>query len=108
MRSGVLDRVRASLAAAGIESIELGGIEPNPLDGPVREGIELCRSNNIDGILAVGGGSVIDTAKAIALGVPYSGDFWDFYQARASLPRRCLSGLCSQFPPPAARAAAIR
>ena len=89
VRSGVLDRVRASLAAAGIESIELGGIEPNPLDGPVREGIELCRSNNIDGILAVGGGSVIDTAKAIALGVPYSGDFWDFYSGK-SIPAEAL------------------
>jgi alcohol dehydrogenase YqhD (iron-dependent ADH family) len=84
VRSGVLGRVRGSLSDAGIESVELGGIEPNPLDGPVRTGIDMCRNNGIDGIIAVGGGSVIDTAKAIALGVPYPGDFWDFYAGKAT------------------------
>lgn len=84
VRSGVLGRVQAALSAAGIPAFELGGIEPNPLDGPVRQGIGICRDNGIDGIVAVGGGSVIDTAKAIALGVPYSGDFWDFYAGKAT------------------------
>ncbi len=78
-RSGLLDRVYASLSGAGIEYVELSGIQPNPTDGPVRRGIELVRENGLGGVLAVGGGSVIDTAKAIALGVPYDGDFWDFF-----------------------------
>lgn len=82
VRSGLLDRVKDSLAAAGIRFVELGGIAPNPVDGPVRKGIEICRADSIDGLIAVGGGSVIDTAKAIALGVPYSGDFWDFYAGK--------------------------
>ncbi|MDE7452606.1 MAG: iron-containing alcohol dehydrogenase [Paramuribaculum sp.] len=83
VRSGLLDRVCDSLKAQSIEVSCLGGISPNPVDGPVREGIGICRDNNIDTIIAVGGGSVIDTAKAIALGVPYSGDFWDFYSGKA-------------------------
>lgn len=82
VRSGLLDRVKKSLIEAGIRCCELGGVEPNPTDGPVRKGIEICRENNVDGVIAVGGGSVIDTAKAIALGVPYSGDFWDFYAGK--------------------------
>ncbi|MDE5689030.1 MAG: iron-containing alcohol dehydrogenase [Paramuribaculum sp.] len=83
VRSGLLDRVKDSLTGAGIRFAELGGIAPNPVDGPVRKGIEMCRAGGIDGVIAVGGGSVIDTAKAIALGVPYSGDFWDFYAGKA-------------------------
>ena len=78
-KSGLLDRVKASLTAEGIDFIELGGVQPNPRDTLVYEGIALCRRENIDFLLAVGGGSVIDSAKAIALGVPYDGDFWDFY-----------------------------
>lgn len=78
-RSGLIDRVYRSLDRAGVSHTELSGIQPNPTDGPVREGIRMVRENQITGILAVGGGSVIDTAKAIALGVPYEGDFWDFY-----------------------------
>lgn len=81
-RSGLLDRVYASLDAAGVEHFELAGIQPNPTDVPVRQGIAIVRENQISGLLAVGGGSVIDTAKAIALGVPYAGDFWDFYAGR--------------------------
>ena len=63
-------------------AVELGGVKPNPRSGLVYEGIELCRREKIDFILAVGGGSVIDTAKAIAIGVPYDGDFWDFFSGK--------------------------
>ena len=78
-RNGVFDSVVKSLEDAGIPYIELGGVKPNPRSGLVYEGIELCRKENIDFILGIGGGSTIDSAKAIALGVPYDGDFWDFY-----------------------------
>ncbi len=79
VRSGLLDQIRKSLRQAGVACVELGGVQPNPRDTLVYEGIALCRRENVDVILAVGGGSVIDSAKAIALGVPYAGDFWDFY-----------------------------
>lgn len=82
VRSGLLGRVIASLDAEGIHHIELGGAVPNPRSGLVYEGIELCRKEKVDFILAVGGGSAIDSAKAIAIGVPYEGDFWDFYTGR--------------------------
>lgn len=81
-KSGLLDRVEASLKAEGLEYVELGGVRPNPRSGLVYEGIELCRKEKIDFILAVGGGSTIDSAKAMAAGVPYEGDFWDFYQGK--------------------------
>ncbi len=81
--SGLLERVEMSLAEAGVEFIEFGGIKPNPTDDRVYEGIELCRREGIGALLAVGGGSVIDTAKAIAGGVPYEGDFWDFWAGKA-------------------------
>ncbi len=84
-RSGLLDRIKASLAAAGIGCVELGGVKPNPRDTLVYEGIELCRKEGVDFILAVGGGSSIDSSKAIAMGVPYEGDFWDFYSGKALL-----------------------
>ncbi len=79
VRSGLLDRVRASLDDAGVPHVSLGGVQPNPRDTLVYEGIDLCRKENVDFILSVGGGSCIDSSKAIALGVPYDGDFWDFY-----------------------------
>lgn len=82
VRSGLLDRVKESLTASNVDFMEFGGIQPNPTDDRVYEGIEICRRENVDGMLAVGGGSVIDTAKAIALGVPYEGDFWDFYAGK--------------------------
>lgn len=82
VRSGLLDRVKASLDSENIEYVDFGGIQPNPTDDCVYEGIEICRSENIDGLVAVGGGSAIDTAKAIACGVPYEGDFWDFYAGK--------------------------
>lgn len=94
VRSGLLDRVLKSLDAEGIAHVELGGVEPNPTDPKVREGIALGRERAIDGLLAVGGGSVIDTAKAIAAGIPYSGDFWDFWAGKAvvgdALPVGCV------------------
>lgn len=85
VRSGVLDRVKRSLEAAGIQYVELGGVKPNPRDTLVYEGISICRAEGVDFILAIGGGSSIDSSKAIAMGVPYEGDFWDFYAGKAIL-----------------------
>lgn len=89
-RSGLLDRVKASLDAAGIAYVELGGVVPNPRLSLVYQGIELCKAQGVDLILAVGGGSAIDSAKAIAYGVANEGDVWDFYEhtrkATACLP----------------------
>ena len=79
VKSGLLDCVKASLDASGIAYTELGGVQPNPRDTLIYKGIELCRNEGVDFILSVGGGSCIDSSKAIALGVPYNGDFWDFY-----------------------------
>ncbi len=79
IRSGLLDRVKNSLDSCGIEYVELGGVKPNPRDTKIYEGIELCRKENVDFILSVGGGSCIDSAKGIAIGALYDGDFWDFY-----------------------------
>lgn len=79
IKSGLLERVKKSLSEAGIWFTELGGVVPNPRSGLVYKGIEICKNERIDFILAVGGGSVIDSAKAIALGAVYDGDFWDFY-----------------------------
>ena len=80
---GLYDKVVASLKEAGVDYIELGGVQPNPRLSLVHEGIKLCRENKVDFILAVGGGSVIDSAKAIGVGVPYEGEVWDFYAGKA-------------------------
>ena len=82
VKSGLLNRVKNSLAKNDINFTELGGVMPNPRSGLVYEGIEICKRENVDFILAVGGGSVIDSAKAIALGTLYDGNFWDFYQGK--------------------------
>ena len=82
VRSGLLDRVKSSLTDAGVPFVELGGVKPNPRSGLVYEGIDLCKKEGVDFILAVGGGSTIDSAKAIAAGVVYDGDFWDFYSGK--------------------------
>ena len=82
VRSGLLDRVKASLSAEHIPYVELGGVKPNPRSGLVYAGIELCRKEKVDFVLAIGGGSTIDSSKAIAAGTVYSGDFWDFYQGK--------------------------
>lgn len=89
-KSGVLDRVASSLREAGIGCAQLGGVVPNPLLSKVREGISLARAESADFIVGVGGGSAIDTAKAIAYGLADDGDVWDFYEhtrsPKASLP----------------------
>jgi len=82
VKSGLLDRVQKSLDAEGIPYVLLGGVKPNPRSGLVYEGIDLCKKENIDFVLAVGGGSVIDSSKAIAAGTVYDGDFWDFYSGK--------------------------
>ena len=84
-QNGVFESVTKSLNDAQIPYVELGGVKPNPRSGLVYEGIELCRKEKIDFILAIGGGSTIDSAKAIALGVPYDGDFWDFYRTNKAV-----------------------
>lgn len=96
VRTGTLDRVLASLDAAGVAHTEFGGARPNPSLAHAREGIEAARACGADVVLAVGGGSAIDTAKGIALGVPYEGDVWDLYThaaapvAAGKLPVACV------------------
>lgn len=82
IRSGLLDKVKKSLEKEKISYVELGGVKPNPRSGLVYEGIDLCRKENVDFVLAVGGGSAIDSAKAIAAGAVYDGDFWEYYQGK--------------------------
>ena len=88
--SGLYDRVTASLKAAGVEWVELGGVKPNPRLSLVHEGVKLCKQHQLGLVLAVGGGSVIDSAKAIAMGAVIDGDVWDFYlgkgEPKAALP----------------------
>ncbi len=90
VRSGLLDRVKNTLDQAGISYVILGGAVPNPHLGLVYEGIELCRKENVDFLLALGGGSAIDSAKAMGYGLANEGDVWDFYdykrQAKAGIP----------------------
>ena len=93
-RSGLLDKICGLLKEGGIEYVKLGGVVPNPRLSKAQEGIELCRWEGVDFILAVGGGSVIDSAKCIAYGVPYDGDVWNFYLGKADatkmLPVACV------------------
>ena len=84
-RSGLYDRVTKCLKDEKIDFVELGGVKPNPRSGLVYEGIELCKKEGVDFILAVGGGSTIDSSKAIAAGTCYDGDFWDFYEKKATI-----------------------
>jgi len=81
-KNGLYERVVKSLKAAEVDFIELPGVQPNPRLSLVKEGIEICRKNDIGFILAVGGGSVIDSSKAIALGVNHDGDVWDFFEGK--------------------------
>ena len=85
-KSGLLSRVRASLEQAGISRIELGGVRPNPEIMLVREGVELCKKHGVDWILAVGGGSVIDSAKAIANGACMDTDVWELFETKRPNP----------------------
>lgn len=89
VRSGLIARVEASLDAAGLKHVSLGGAQPNPRDTKVYEGIELIRREKVDFVLAVGGGSAIDSAKAMAHGALYDGDFWDFFCGKAK-PQKSL------------------
>ena len=94
VRSGILQRVEDSLEANGLTFVKFSGVRPNPEVNQVREGIALAREQNVDAVLVVGGGSAIDCAKAIAFGIPYEGDVWDFFAKRAtikeSLPVACV------------------
>ena len=88
-RSGLLPLIRKELSEAGLHFFELGGVQPNPRLSLVYKGIELSKINHIDLVLAVGGGSAIDSSKAIAAGTLYNGDVWDFYTGKAS-PEKAL------------------
>jgi alcohol dehydrogenase YqhD (iron-dependent ADH family) len=98
VRSGLIGRVETALATECLSFLELGGVQPNPIDTKVYEGIEMARNHSIDFIVAVGGGSVIDTAKAIAAGVPYDGDFWDFYSGAAKVTEALPVGVVLTIP----------
>ncbi len=93
-KSGLLDKICGLLRDGGVNFVCLGGVVPNPRLSLVHQGIDLCRQEGVDFILAIGGGSVIDSAKAIACGVPYDGEVWDFYLGKASpkcyLPVACV------------------
>lgn len=97
-RSGLLDRVIRSLEEYKIEYIELGGVVPNPRDILVYEGIKLCQDEKVDFVLAVGGGSVIDSAKAIAMGVKYKGDFWDMFEDASKIQKALTLGVILTIP----------
>ena len=90
VKSGLIGRIEAALQEAGVSYVSLGGVVPNPRLSKIYEGIELCRAEGVDFILAVGGGSTIDSAKGIAYGMANEGDVWDFYEhtrmAKACLP----------------------
>jgi len=83
-KTGLYDRIIVPLKAEGLEVIELSGVQPNPRLSLVNEGIKICREQRVDLILSVGGGSVIDSAKAIGIGAKYKGDVWDFYTGKAA------------------------
>ena len=97
-KSGLYDRVLASLAGAGVEVVELGGVQPNPRLSLVEEGIALARREQVDLVLAVGGGSVIDSAKGIAAGVCYDGDIWDCYTGGAPVTQALPVGVVLTLP----------
>ncbi|NBK93722.1 iron-containing alcohol dehydrogenase [bacterium 1XD21-13] len=95
---GLYDVIMDSLKTAGLEVVELTGVKPNPEVGLVRTGVEICKKEKIDCILAVGGGSVMDSAKAIGLGALYEGDVWDFFEHRAPMTRMLPIGVISTIP----------
>ncbi|MCC8145842.1 MAG: iron-containing alcohol dehydrogenase [Bacteroidales bacterium] len=97
-RSGLLKDIENILQNEFIEYIKLGGVQPNPLDTLVYEGIDLCRKENVNFILAIGGGSVIDSAKAIACGVSYGGDFWNFFEGTVTINRALPVGTIVTIP----------
>lgn len=93
VRSGLIGRIEKSLAGAGLEYVKLGGVKPNPRDTLVYEGIDLVRREKVDFILSVGGGSAIDSGKAIAHGSCYDGDFWDFFCGKARIEKTMPFGV---------------
>ena len=97
-KSGLLDEVFASLREADVPFVELGGVKPNPRSDLVYEGVRLCREHQLDFLLAVGGGSAIDTAKAIADGALYDGDFWDFFSGKKTVERALPHGCVLTIP----------
>lgn len=97
-RSDLYEQICHSLEEAGLSFVELGGVRPNPRVSLVREGIRLCREENVDYVLAVGGGSVIDSAKAISAGMFYAGDVWDFYLRKAEVQRALPIGVVLTIP----------
>jgi len=96
--TGLLDVILKSLKNSGLEVTELDGVLPNPRLSLVYQGIDLCRKENIDIVLAVGGGSTIDTCKAIAAGVPYDGDVWDYYMTGAPVLKALPIGVILTIP----------
>ncbi len=98
VRSGLSLRVEDSIRASSLTYSVLSGIQPNPMDDKVYEGIEIARREKVDFILAVGGGSVIDTAKAIAAGALYEGDFWDFFAEKARVDKALPVGVILTIP----------
>ncbi len=98
IRSGLYDKVTDSLKKAGVSFIELAGVVPNPRLALVNEGIRICRENGIGAILAIGGGSVIDSAKAIAAGVCYNGDVWDIFEKHAPIEKALPLGVVLTIP----------
>ncbi|MBT7123243.1 MAG: iron-containing alcohol dehydrogenase, partial [Clostridia bacterium] len=97
-KSGLYDEVIESLNESNVDFIELGGVKPNPRLALVREGIALCREHKVDFILSVGGGSVIDSAKAIAVGARYDGDVWDFFYDKAVIKQAIPNGVVLTIP----------
>jgi alcohol dehydrogenase YqhD (iron-dependent ADH family) len=95
---GIMTTIKSSLDGAGVDYCELSGIKPNPEEAKVYEGIDLVKKENIDFILAVGGGSVIDTAKAIAAGAEHDGDFWDLFTGEATFSKAIATGVVVTFP----------
>ena len=93
VKSGLLDKVCNLLKASGVDYVSLGGVIPNPRLSLAQQGIDLCRKEGVDFILAVGGGSVIDSSKCIGYGVPYEGNVWDFYLGKAT-PTKMLPIAC--------------
>lgn len=98
VKTGLYGRVKDALNQAGVKFIELGGVVPNPTLELAREGVDLCRAEGISGILAVGGGSVIDSAKGIAAGVPYDGDVWDLYTGKGRIDKALPVGVILTLP----------
>jgi alcohol dehydrogenase YqhD (iron-dependent ADH family) len=98
VKSGLLDTVKDSLKNAGLEWVEFSGVKPNPRLSRVYEGVEICKKEKLEFILAVGGGSVIDSAKAIAIGSCYDGDVWDFYDRKKTAAQALPVGVVLTIP----------